>query len=415
MRPRFLLFVLLLISVGAAQSTRQFTGFGEEFGAGDSDALGAGGIYAVPEGESGYSLDGPASWCRARTTHLYAALNYSSAIMSDDYVLAKTGLSHIQFIAHMDNSNAFSLAVLPFTRVDAHVFGAESKILVLQNGGFIRYAQEQVTKGGISIFRAGYSRKVMPNLSVGAQLDSYFGTLAQENGVNYLLVSQVNGLSSLDSLVGLQKRYQFFGKGMSVHAIFSDLPKIGGEVGLQIDLPITARAVQRKFHSGPSSFILETTLEDLAMPLRMALGYGRTLGERHHLRLQGKIRTLEDDARWNHFFGRYVKSQTEWAMAYSLLPKNVPEISVRNRLLWRAGMYGQSTELSDAGFGILKELGVTFGARFEALTTGTMLSVGFKLGRRDSVFPIGESETIWRVTTSLSTGEKWFARPDKKW
>ena len=113
-------------------------------------------------------------------------------------------------------------------------------------------------------------------------------------------------------------------------------------------------------------------------------------------------------------FNQHLEGTWAIRVAWSRVPGG-SETPDPGRLYYRVGFYRIAYYLSDLNDKPLTEFGFTTGIGLRSMRTGTRLDFSLQYGRRGDGLAGVQPENFYSLSMGVTTGERWFSRPTKKW
>lgn len=399
--------IVILLSSAAAQSSLDLVGFGLVHSTPDVVGQGIGGITSVPPGMNQWLSTAPASWNRIRATQLHAAFSASRTNLSDSESLAYTGLENLQFLIFINQRTSYNISIQPVTRAlitlrdtaGIDTFGLDAS-----------YIHDQSFEGGISSFKLGFSKRIGTTVSVGANLDILFGTLIQEDYLEFL---NKGDLEYPNSSITSERRLEFNGQRLELGFLADVPPQSGGELGINAVIPLRLKMIDVQVSN--SWFEPNRTVHrDIGTQADITMGYSVGLAEKYRFLTEIELTRLVKGEENDMLFGRVLDGTRSLRIGFTRNPGEDEPLSI-GRLYYRVGFSCTNYYLSSLKNRPLTEFGFSLGLGFQAQSTGSRLESAIQIGRRDGLPGKVQTEDFWRISIGVVTSELWFARPNKRW
>lgn len=390
-----------------AQSGLELYGFGMQAPTADVVSKGMADITTVPGGRAGYLASSLASWNNIRLTQLHVSGGLTRTQIRPYGQFEQIGTQNFQFLLHVNRRTAYGVSLRPVTRVDMFVEVPETAAYLGLDT--LRFAQSQSSVGGMTALDLGYSRRIRPSVSIGAAINILFGTLTQRD----TLVFIDQGQRDLLEFMTAGQTLEFNGRTITLSMLANRFPRTKGQLGLELLLPLGLNLSAVRRHSGI------TTPESLrytrvGLPYRVKIGYGFNVTPRQRLLAEVAILQLPAENEHDLVFNQHLEGTRAIRVAWSRVPggRGTPD---PGRIYYRVGFYRIAYYLSGPNRNPLAEFGITTGMGLRSLRTGTRLDFSLQYGRRGGSLPGARSEIFYSLSIGVTTGERWFSRPTKKW
>jgi hypothetical protein len=407
---KIFLSIIFLSSIGFAQLNSVYS----RYGIGNIEYSTSARNYGL--GELGTALDdkdfingfNPAAWNRISLTRVEFGSLFNGSFVSD--------LNNSNFYSGMD-FNGFALAVPVSERYGVGiVFG-------LQPFSKVNYQVNNITsgvsaddfntlysgEGGISKLFIGSSYRLPFDLSLGAELDYYFGNLVYKSEITFPNSSNTSAL--------FEKSYKTKGLGGTVGLISPNLNQYlliqsVKSIKFGIAYSFTSTMNTDSAYYTTTSFSKDTTavgLTNSEIPSRLSLGFAINFDKYSSVNVDYLIQ------RWSKYrLGQTIGENLQDVNKFSLgfeYRVNPDGISFSDLLIWRFGLSYEQTPFKVNGTSI-NQLGINAGISLPMGRDNTI-----DLGIRYAIRGLKDTglvrENIFGLNVSLSFGELWFLRQDR--
>lgn len=390
-----------------AQSGLEMYGFGMQVPTADVVSKGMADITTVPAGRAGSLASSLASWSNIRLTQLHVSGGLTRTQINSYGQFEQIGAQNFQFLLHVNRRTAYGVVIRPVTRVNMFV---EVPEIAYPGSDTLRFVHSQSSVGGMTALDLGYSRRIRPSVSVGAAINILFGTLVQQDTIRFTNRGLRNDLP--DSMAARQT-LEFNGQTITLSLLVNMLPLNRGQLGLELLLPVRMRLASVRSHTGMTTTESQRYTR-VGLPYRVKIGYGYNVTPRQRLLAEVAIMQLPSRNEHDLLFGRHLEGTRAIRVAWSRVPGG-SETPDPGRLYYRVGFYRIAYYLSDLNDKPLTEFGITTGIGLRSMRTGTRLDFSLQYGRRGDGLAGVQPENFYSLSMGVTTGERWFSRPTKKW
>jgi len=212
-------FILQISMLGQSSSSYSRLGIGDPIYSFSAYGLGMGGLGVSLSNPASFDIVNPASWNQINRTRFIFSLSYSGSFISENSISGFNGKAQfggLAFAFPVSDSNGASIVMglTPYSIVNYNVVqtgtdlaGASGSYQILYNG-----------KGGLSKAFIGTSYKLPLDVSLGATLNYYFGS------INYNSSSEFSGSNASNS--SYSRTYSPSGIGTNLGLISPDISPI---------------------------------------------------------------------------------------------------------------------------------------------------------------------------------------------
>ncbi len=391
-----------------AQSGLALYGFGMQAPTSDVVSKGMADITTVTGGREGYLASAPASWNNIRLTQLHMSGGLTRTQIRPYGQFEQIGAQNFLFLLHVNRRIAYGVGIRPVTRVDMFVETPETAAYL--GSDTLLFVQSKSSVGGMTALDLGYSRRIRPAVSIGVAINILFGTLTQHDTIRFMDRGQRD---DLPSAMTARQTLEFNGRTITLSLLADMFPRTRGQLGLELLLPLDLNLAALRWHAGiatPES----QRYKSVGLPSRFKLGYGLNVTPRQKLLAEVAILQLPRSNGHDLVFDRHLEGTQAIRLAWSRVPggRGTPD---PGRIYYRVGFYRIAYYLSGSNRNPLAELGITTGIGLRSLRTGTRLDLSLQYGRRGGGLPGVQSENFYSLSIGVTTGERWFSRPTKKW
>jgi len=394
------------------------TGSGySRLGIGDVDysitpyGMGIGGLGVSLSNSTFYDIINPASWNMINRTRFSVDMSYSGSFLSQDGTKGFNGKAQfngLTFAFPVSDSNGatVSMGIVPYSSVNYNVTGDVVPLTQVSGSYQVLYKGQ----GGLSKAFLGTSFRLPFDLSLGATINYYFGS------ISYVATSQF--LSSDASNSNYTRTYNPSGLGSNFGLISPDFSKyfhwntvtdlrvgFAAEVlgQLNTDTLLTSTTTSR------TDTINEGNVK-MKVPVRLMAGISFVLGEKYSVTLDMATQNWSNYT-FNEFGNGDLRNSLKVSAGFQYKPKIEPGLSTWQQIVWRAGVSYDQTQYKVDGTGI-NQYSVAGGFSYP-MSLGNSFDFTVLYGSRGSARSDLIQERFVKVNVGLSLGELWFVRPNE--
>jgi hypothetical protein len=433
---------ILLGGVGAVQA--QSSGSGSiysRFGVGElhgfsssqSQALG-GGAYAL-RSLNYNAAQNPALWSDQVYTRFLMGGSFRAVDVRDgdgrEGLLQSGSLDAIHFSFPLyRRSLGVGLAFQPYSQSDFRVTRDGS--VTLPSGTPAPYEVEFDGSGGLNLLRGGLGYKINETLRVGASADVLFGIRESRRTTRFTDPQQAGALRSAEVVdeVQLFGVTGTFGGHLAFRNVVQDEDALS--IGLSVTLPASlsgerVQILEDEDPSTPNDTLRVVDGDDLrsdvdgdvTLPLRSRFGLSYQFDQRWTFVLDGEY------GRWSDFsssfdgvgqprpfpVGGEASLDNRWRVSTGaeVVPGGDDRLaSYLSRIAYRLGGYLEHAYVQPDPTEDVRVWGVTGGLSLPTPAAGTRIDLNGQAGRRGTTAGSLVRDTFYRVSLSISFGERWF-------
>ncbi len=343
-------------------------------------------------------------------------------ILKNDQTTEQTlfaSLNNLQFAFPLAPKWGISLGVFPYSSIGYKLKNEE----IIDSVGIVNYAYEGW--GGLNTFYIGTGLEVVDGLSVGANMNYYFGNIDRvriavfdtTGFLNSRLTNKVN-ISDVNFNIGLQYRILFNkitesdGIKQKTFSGYSLTLGLNGGNAASLNAKENILAEQMT-GSTPYATALDTVsfIENrkTAVNLPLSLSGGVFL-EKQHRWMAGVDLNWQ---KWSDYSANGIQDSLQNTLRISaggaIYPKEKPTGGMLQRsvVLLGAHYYNNYLELKNTP---LTQYGISFGLAMPVRRTGTSLQISLELGKTGTTTNNLIEETYGKLRIGVSISETWFHR-----
>jgi hypothetical protein len=412
MIKKFIIAACLLLSVVSfaqqgTSSPYSFYGIGDVRYKGTAEIRSMAGI-AVEQDSIHLNMDNPASYANLKLTTFAVGGSYNTTQMKSSTVTESARRTTLDYLAVglPMGKLGVGFGLIPYSSVGYQIESFSSAA----EGVNSRYDGN----GGLNKVFLGAAYKLLPNLSLGADVHYNFGKI-ETSGLVFVTdipvgTRQLNRatLSGVDYSVGamyqakINKKLSFFSSVS--YRLESDLTSNNSS-------SISAVNFNENFNfSAVDSENEETSKKILKLPSRFSIGAGVGEARKWMIGAQAVLGSVGD------LVNTYNQSNSvsyEKSMKYSLGGYFVPNYnsfsSYAKRIVYRAGLKYDKTGLIVNSESI-NDVGITLGLGLPITGSFSNINLGFELGKRGTISSGLIQENYANFSVGLSLNDKWFEK-----
>ncbi len=390
-------------------SPYSYYGLGELRFKGTIDARSMGNI-GVESDSISLNLINPASYSRLKLTNFSVGSTSSFGTLNNQTASEKVQRTSFDYLAVGIPMGKFgaTFAVLPYSAVGYNV---KTSQVDTQSNKYKRFKGQ----GNVNMFKAGGAYNINSELSVGVDVNYYFGNIQKVN------VDSIGGIKlSTRELNDLRVSGVSFNLGLMYSKKMTDKLTLSSSFLYNPKTTLTSknfRSIATILYdtNGNESIsdqsIIAVPNSELLIPTKIALGLG--IGEHSKWFVGSEISFIET-SKWNKLTtntnsrvnARYKNATTVGVGGY-YIPNYNSYSNYFNRIVYRAGfkyedtgLFINNSEISDYGMNFGLGLPLSY----------SKINVGFEFGQRGTTSNNLIQEKYFNVSIGLSLSDKWFKR-----
>lgn len=352
----------------------------------------------------------PATWSKIDRARIEGGLMYEGFSSSDGMnsrYLARTDFNGAMLALPVspDRGIVVAFGFVPYSNVDYSAFSSGKFVTPTDT---LTNSIAYTGSGGITKGQLGVSYSPTKTLALGISLNYLFGTIDYSTEISSPSETYASGRVTENlGLRGLN-----FTGGLMFNG-FGDVSEALRPLSIGVVLSTRAalKTTDRYYYYFESSTLLDTSQEsagELIVPMSLGLGLAYQANERTVLTAdfsqQGWASAQLNDRPLSN-----IRNASTWGVGAEYLPsRDASSASFLNRVAYRFGFYYASTYYTLNGEPI-NAWGATAGFGIP-ISGETRLHLALEYGKRGTTNSALISDTIYRVTASLSISELWFAR-----
>lgn len=376
-----------------AQTVLSSRGLGTPFDLPNARSMGMGGISIALADPITISRTNPAGLLNIKTTRLSIQYFYEKNNYRDEEGSASSQYSNFDgfnFAIPFGSGAGLSLGLAPLTRVSYNLSFREE----LAGEDYSKSVQGQ---GGLNAFTLSLTWALRSNLSLGLSGHYIFGKLKESWKVDF---DQSGFISSTDIFSTKNWGYGF--TAGFTYRPFSPL-LLGAVFTPKVDLN-NRTETQYIFKSDA-----ESHRGSLSYPTSWGIGSTFNLGKIGILGVEFLQRNWTELA-FNGKQNYNTRKTRRISLGCEILPNGNLTAHYLTRVAYRFGFSYQPYFSLDPRANTIKELWATMGLGLPLLMHAAQIDVAIIFGKRGSIDTNGLSENLFRVSVSVTGGERWFIR-----
>jgi hypothetical protein len=403
------LFILQISASAQSGSSYSRLGIGDPAYSFSAYGLGMGGLGVSLSSQTYFDLVNPASWNQINRTRFDISLSYSGSFVSENSVNGFNGKAQFSGLAlafPVSDSNGATvvMGIIPYSSINYNV--SENTVDLVQNTGSYQIVYQG--KGGLSKAFIGTSYRLPFDLSLGATLNYYFGSL------EYSATSEF--ISSDASNSSFTRTYHPSGIGSNFGVISPDISTLFGagsisnlRVGiaaewlgkLNTDTILTSTTTSR------TDTVVQGTV-NMKVPFRLMVGLSFAINQKYSISLDFATQDWSSYT-FNDVQPGDLRNATKFSLGFQYKPKQELGMTQLQQIIWRAGVSYEQTQYKVDGTGI-NQYSVAGGFSYPLSPTNT-LDITMLYGTRGTAQSNLVQEHFVKMNLGLSLGELWFLRP----
>lgn len=260
-------------------------------------------------------------------------------------------------------------------------------------------------QGGISRLVVGASFRPVPELSIGAAYNGFFGTVRNENSVTFDGGEMTPASYRTETTNG--------GSGFTAGLTWEPITNLrlgaAWESGATLDRDHITTTLYQQATNARYIDTIGTTNDQVEIPMRMNFGASYVVG-----RSLGAVDVTMQD--WSTTGLANARSMTRIGLGYEYLPARSAATGLE-RWSFRGGLFMENTYYTLPG-GDINSIGGTLGLRIPiadgtGLNTPSALDIGLEIGTRGTTDNGLTRELFGRLSLEFSLSELWFTTRKK--
>ena len=315
-------------------------------------------------------------------------------------------MHHIVASLPIESHSAFKLGVVPFSTVNYSFRADETSDKLISEVGDIRYTR--IGQGGLYQAFLGAGVTLWNRLSLGADLDYYFGEINRYSNAAFTTKSSFRSISS-----GWTDNVSCFGGKVGMQYQQRLSRTVSATVGATWSFSSKLRGTETRYAYGVSEstdtmVFNKYSLENYRVPSELGVGITLRGADRW---MVGFDYTRQD---WTGLtFGGYPGVDFEAGVAqnfragFEITPNRYDVRHFMRRLTYRAGAYREMSYMRLNGSQVAST-GVTLGIGIPVFRYYNSVNVGLDLGQRGTLSNNLVRERYFLVTVSFNLHDIWF-------
>jgi hypothetical protein len=394
----FLFFLLPFIQSHFAGTVLSSKGTGTPFFFPNTRSMGMGGLSIAYTDPFTISRVNPAGLFTIKTTSLSLQYFYENNKYKDNYSQSATSqysnLDGFNFVLPFGKNVGFGLGLIPLTRMDYH-FAWDNEI---QD---VSYTKSVEGQGGLNIITASFFWSIHPSISIGISGDYMFGEMEETWRVEY------------DSLGFLPSNDLFstknWGFTFTAGCIVRPIQRL--TLGAIYSPDVILKNKTNIYYS----FFEDTSLShEGSLEYPGVLGIGASFLIRQNVNVG--IEFVQKD--WtilavNEQTVQGVQKILRFSAGGEIKPSLDESAPYWKKINYRVGYSRQPYFARDPDGNTINEQWFTIGFGLPLIRHQSQIDIALNFGKRGSLKTNGLSENLFRLSLSITGGEKWFIRSYK--
>ena len=412
--PVFLFFASISFAQQGTSSPYSFYGIGDIRFKGTAENRAMGGVSVFTDSIH-INLQNPASYSNLKLTTFTIGGSFNSSKYTTRDANEKAQRSTLDYIAVGIPMGKFGAAfgLIPYSSVGYRIRSSGQEFIG-NNPDPQNVNRNYTGDGGLNKAFLGLAYQILPNLSIGADINYNFGKVETTNIKNFSAYQY--GTEEFDNS-------ELAGFNVNLGAMYQR--KLTNKLDLYTSLAYTPESKIRLDNVRTLSLIqytdavtppVVTSLDPvgskstIVMPSRFTVGAG--IGQKRKW-LAGAEVTLIQSSNMGNRFSDISTARYENAVRYNFGGYYIPNYnsfsSYLSKVVYRAGVRYENTGLIVSNESI-KDYAFTAGLGLPLGGTFSNLNVGVELGRRGTAKALLVEENYANVILSLSLNDKWFIK-----
>lgn len=404
----FILQINILSQTGSGYSR---IGIGDVNYSTSAYGAGIGGLGVSLSNNAFYDIVNPATWNQINRTRFNVDMSYSGSFLSQNGTSGFNGKAQfagltLAFPVSDSNGATVSLGIVPYSSVSYNV--SENVTALTQVNG--SYQVIYKGDGGLSKAYVGTSYRLPFDLSLGATLNYYFGSIeyvatsefisSDASNSNYTRTYHPHGLGSNFGLVSPDISTLFHSDLISNMRIGVAAEYLGQ---LNTDTILTSTTTTR-------TDTIEEGNVKMKVPIRLMAGLSFSLDQKYSISLDFATQNWSNYA-FNDVNSGDLRNASKLSVGFQYKPKQEIGATSWQQIIWRAGFSYEQTQYKVDGTGI-NQYSAAGGFSFP-MSQGNTFDLTVLYGSRGSSRPDLIQERFVKLNVGLSLGELWFVRPNE--
>lgn len=409
-KTKILILLILLTFQIDAQVTSIYSryGIGNLEYSGSARNIGLGGLGITLEDKDFINSVNPAGWSNISLTRVEFASSYFGVVASDNInsnYYSAMDFNGFSIAIPVSNSNGVSvvLGLHPYSKVN---YKANS---ITAGTGADDFNSSFTGEGGLSKLFIGSSYRFPIGLSVGAELDYYFGNLIYKNEISFP--------NSTNSSALFEKSFKTKGLGGTFGLISPNLNdyfdfKGISSIKLGVTYSLTAMFSTDSVYFATTSFTKDTTangITETEIPSRLGIGLAIKVNKYSSINVDYS-RQSWSEYRFGNTVGDNLQDVNKFGLGFEYRV-NPDGIDFSDLVIWRLGFSYENTPFKFNGNSI-NQLTLMGGVSLPMGRENT-IDLGILYAKRGMKDLGLVDENIIGFNLSLSFGELWFLRQER--
>ncbi|MBN2029748.1 hypothetical protein JW824_05830 [bacterium] len=389
----YLIFTFLILQNAIGGTILSSMGVGYPYSFPHTRSLGMGGVSIAVQDDRSISRINPANMSGISSTSLSIQYFYELNNYKDHHDAAISEYGNFDgfvFILPFGSGLSISGGLLPLTRIDYHLSFDNS----LNDEPYIKSIQGE---GGLNSFLLSIIWRLHSHLSFGCSAKYLFGKIEEDWQIEYI----GSGFNSSHDILSTKN----WGYGITMGINYAPFPalKLGAIFSPSTELNNRTEV----------SHYLRTRYETI----EGSIHYPQSWGMGGILRIWKNSMLGVDYERWNWSQFSIDKQEIEnlrdtfrLALGFEFPSNTDPLSSYWSRIVFRLGISYQPYFVLDTEGHSISERVITVGFGLPFIMNNSQMDIALGYGRRGSLSINGLQENLFRLSISVSGGEKWFSQ-----
>ena len=401
-------FILQINILGQTGSSYSRLGIGDVAYSFSAYGIGIGGLGVSMANPAFFDIVNPASWNQINKTRFDVNVSYSGSFLSESSTNGFNGRAQFNGLAFafpVSDSNGATLVMglVPYSNVNYNV--SQDGTDLTQASGYYQIVYQG--NGGLSKAFIGTSYRLPFDLSLGATLNYYFGS------INYIATSTFYNSSASNS--NYTRTYNPSGLGSNFGLISPDISGLfhsGAISDLRIGIAaeylgqLNADTILTSTTTSRTDTIEQGTVK-MKVPVRFMAGLSFAIDQKYFFSLDAASQDWSNYS-FNDVQPGDLRNATKFSAGFQYRPKQELGTTPWQQVAWRTGISYEQTQYKVDGTGI-NQYSIAAGLSYP-LSPSNTLDITLLYGSRGSSQPDLIQERFMKINVGLSLGELWFVK-----
>lgn len=397
-------------------SPYSYFGIGNLYNMGTTANIAMGGLGVSITNTNLLNHINPASYSFLKRTSFEFGATSSFTKMSQNDLSQRNFTSNLFNIGlgfPISNKIGVSVSVLPYSSVGYNV---TTQLLADENIGLTNYTYSG--SGGLNMLLLGGSWKIIENLSIGTNINYFFGAIERTATVE----TDSAAINFRENISAIIRDFNFDFGLLYVQKIGNYNINFGATISPEREIESKIDTFQHTYiSSGDYESFMDTILsvtgsqDYITIPLTYSTGLSIESDKKWLIGLDYKHTNWENYSMSDSLFS-YMRNKNEIIFGGSFIPNKGDIHNYFNRIEYRIGVshasgyldLAEATDLSQIPENLLKDISFSFGMGLPMNKVFSMANIALKYGHRGSSDNNFIKEQYFSIYLSMTLNEKWF-------